>query len=281
MAWADFSDGFRDVWAQRVLTAFDTKAVYANLTNRDYDGDAKMGENVIINTVADFTLVDYHNVSGSTGMTTSDLSISAQTLPIDKWYYFSKNYQSLHQLWGSSDTFTRLVNRGADAYVSTADSSISALYSGIINSGSLNVIVSASVPAAMYNALVDVSVGLQNLEIPMNESFCVISPTQWGVLAKSSDLIRTIGVNGVYDGAYVGQMRIYVSPHAPVTSVSSSVVIAGHPSAWAFANAVQETRLIESENIFGNKFQGLFVYGNKIINPQGLYRQNIEYQSSK
>ncbi len=55
-----FSNFIPEVWSARLLEHLDRVHVYANLMNRDYEGDIRAyGDTVHINQIGDITISDY------------------------------------------------------------------------------------------------------------------------------------------------------------------------------------------------------------------------------
>jgi len=277
MALSDFDNEMKTIWAARTLAAFDTKAVFAALTNQDFSGEAGIGKTVIINTIGDITLLDYGLAITNGAMTSSDFSIVSQSMPIDQWKYFNKRYDNLSQLWGNADTFTKLVNRGADAFALNVDQYIASLHSGFTYSASVGGYTGH--PTGAYDAIVDMGTALLNNGVPVQsgECFVVVSPEIAGALVKDPRFTEhlTYLQNGLIDGGLINNMKVYVSANSPASGSTGHWAIAGHPEGWALAKAVEQTRLIENPDMFGSLFQSQLVYGAKIVNQKALYKSGI------
>ena len=73
-----------ELWSARLLNALDKSHVFANVVNRDYEGDIKkMGDTVHINTIGAVTIGTYtQNTDFTSGPET--LATTDQTLTIEK-----------------------------------------------------------------------------------------------------------------------------------------------------------------------------------------------------
>ena len=75
-----FSNFIPEIWSARLLEHMDKVHVYANLMNRDYEGDIKAyGDTVHINLLGDITISNY---TGSALGTPQELDSTKQTLEI-------------------------------------------------------------------------------------------------------------------------------------------------------------------------------------------------------
>ena len=82
-----FSNFIPEIWSARLLEHMDKVHVYANLMNRDYEGDIKAyGDTVHINLLGEITINDY---SGSDISDPQELDSTQQNLVIDKAKYFN------------------------------------------------------------------------------------------------------------------------------------------------------------------------------------------------
>ena len=82
-----FSNFIPEIWSARLLEHMDKVHVYANLMNRDYEGDIKAyGDTVHINLLGDITISNY--TGGALG-TPQELDSTKQTLEIDQAKYFN------------------------------------------------------------------------------------------------------------------------------------------------------------------------------------------------
>ena len=76
-----FSNFIPEIWSARLLEHMDKVHVYANLMNRDYEGDIKAyGDTVHINLLGEITINDY---SGSDISDPQELDSTQQNLVID------------------------------------------------------------------------------------------------------------------------------------------------------------------------------------------------------
>lgn len=267
----------KNIFSDRTLADFDVKAVFANLTNRIYDADAKRGKSVIIPTLGSITLRPYGDAISGSAMVKSRYDTTTQSLLIDQQYYSDTPVDDLEQLWGSADTLTKLINVVSNEVVDKIDTTIAALQSTITYSGSVGGTAITNVSGA-YDAIVDIGTALKNNGVPVHqgECFVVVPPEISAVLMKDPRFVNHLDYlnNGLIDGGKINNMKVYESANAPISG-SGHWIIAGHPDAWALAYGKVDTRFVEDQDLWGNLYQTMLVFGTKIIQPTGLYKQGM------
>ena len=68
----------------------------------------------------------------------------------------------------------------------------------------------------------------------------------------------------------VAGFNVYASNQVPQTAGVKFKIIAGHPSAWAFADQILEVEGYRPEKRFADALKGLHVYGAKVVRPYAL-----------
>lgn len=270
-------DMYKQIWSDRTLVAFNEKVVFGApaIINRNYEGDAKRGGKVVISTLGDFVLDNYSASLGN--MTSSALDVTTQTLNIDQQFYFDKRVSDITKIWGDADLFEKLVNRGSDAFVKNVESYVASLHSSFTYSGSAGVDTAS---AYVYDQVANAATSLMNNGVPVQsgECFVIVPPVAATAMAKDSRFTNHIEYlqNGMIDGGKVNNLHVYVSANAPTSGSGGYWYIAGHPEAWALATAIETVRVIPNPSDFGDLFQGLLVYGAKIVNQKGLYKFGVK-----
>lgn len=78
-----FSNFIPEIWSARLLDHLNKVHVYANLMNRDYEGEIKAyGDTVHINQISDITVTDYDGTDFAAKP--QELDSAEQTLVIDQ-----------------------------------------------------------------------------------------------------------------------------------------------------------------------------------------------------
>lgn len=100
-----FSNFIPEIWSARLLEHMDKVHVYANLMNRDYEGDIKAyGDTVHINLLGEITINDY---SGSDISDPQELDSTQQNLVIDKAKYFNFMVKDIDNAQSNPSWWTR------------------------------------------------------------------------------------------------------------------------------------------------------------------------------
>ena len=159
----------------------------------------------------------------------------------------------------------------------TADQFIAALYSDIdagndIGGGSP---VSVTTGALAVTQLIDLMVALDDAKVTRMGRFVVVPPW-FHALLVSSDAFQRVDASGSSETLRNGMVGrafgfdVLLSHNAPVPAGDDSVVIAGVPSAWTYAEQIIKTEAYRPESAFSDALKGLHVFGAKVIRPTAL-----------
>jgi hypothetical protein len=123
-----------------------------------------------------------------------------------------------------------------------------------------------------YEYLVDLSVKLDEADVPSEGRFCIVPPWFHGRLLKDSRFVSagTAKTDETLRNAMVGEaagFAILKSNNVPNTSGTKYKIIAGHPMAYSFALQVTDLQTYKPEKRFGDAVKGLSVYGGKLVRP--------------
>ncbi len=288
------------VWAGTLLQALDTALVYANpeVINRDFEGEiAEVGDSVRINMLGDVTISTFSkNVDINAPEALTDAQL---VLQVNQGKYFNFQVDDVDAAQQKPKTMTEAMRRAAYGLRKVIDSYIASLYTDI---AATNVIGSDGSPITgtwlttgtlAYDRLVDLGVLLDNQDCPDDGRFVVVPPWFEGYLLKDQRFVG-YGTPGQLDmlmngmrgenitqpngGGAPGNMPvgrasgfdIYKSNQVPQTAGTKYKIIAGHKSAWSFANQVSKTEAYRPERRFADAVKGLAIYGAKVTRPNCL-----------
>ena len=271
-----FSNFIPEIWSARLLEHMDKVHVYANLMNRDYEGDIKAyGDTVHINLLGDITISNY---TGSALGTPQELDSTKQTLEIDQANYFNlivkdiDNAQSNPKLVDAAMVRASYnMNDVIDKYL--ANLLVTGTAAGNVLYGDDSPIVPTSETA--YNLLVDMGVALSEANAPMYGRWVVVPPWFHGLLLKDDRFVGNgTGFNqAMLQGGLVGEaagFQIHLSNNVPNTSGAKYKILAGTAAAGSYAEQLVELEAYRVENNFCDGVKGLHVYGAKVVQPTGL-----------
>ena len=130
----------------------------------------------------------------------------------------------------------------------------------------------------VWDAIVDLSVKLDEANVPTEGRFVVLAPALHGRLLKDNRFIAAGDVRGAETRAsgFIGQVAgldIFKSNNMPaVTDVAATAgaAIAGHRMATSFAEQIVSVEAFRMERRFADAVKGLHVYGAKVVRPTAL-----------
>lgn len=270
------------VWSAQLLTALRKNLVYANLCNRDYEGEiSAYGDQVKINSLGDVTVGTY---TKNTDMAAAETLTDAQRiLLIDQAKYFNFQIDDVDKAQQKPKVMQEAMTNAAYALADKADQYVAGLYTEISATntmGSDASAISIAVAAAQgvspaYEKLVDLAIKLDEANVQKEGRWVVIPPWYHGLLLKDSRFISagTAKTDDVLANGYVGRAAgfdIYTSNNVPNTNNALYKVIAGYSGAWSYAEQIAEVEAYRPERRFADAVKGLHLYGAKVTRPLGL-----------
>lgn len=270
------------VWSAQLLTALRKNLVYANLCNRDYEGEiSAYGDQVKINSLGDVTVGTY---TKNTDMAAAETLTDAQRiLLIDQAKYFNFQIDDVDKAQQKPKVMQEAMTNAAYALADKADQYVAGLYTEISATntmGSDASAISIAVAAAQgvspaYEKLVDLAIKLDEANVQKEGRWVVIPPWYHGLLLKDSRFISagTAKTDEVLANGYVGRAAgfdIYTSNNVPNTSNALYKVIAGYSGAWSYAEQIADVEAYRPERRFADAVKGLHLYGAKVTRPLGL-----------
>jgi N4-gp56 family major capsid protein len=167
-----------------------------------------------------------------------------------------------------------------------ADSVISAAMYTAVNNGSndLGAKTADISDATMYGHLVSMKTTLDRDNCPTDNRWVVISPEIHGALLQDSRFVdaSASGSTDALVNGFVGRAAgfdVHVSNQTPDPTSATYAVLAGHPSATAYADQILETEAIRLQDFFGDGVRGLHVFGVKVVRPTCLALASVTVQA--
>lgn len=269
-----------DLWTAKILVALRKKAVAAGLVNRDYEGEIRrMGDSVKITSINDVTIGSYtaHN-----DITFEDIDDATRSLVIDQQKYFAFELDDIERaqavnggavLNQALDNATYQLRDVSDAFLlSTMNTAIQ----GTAND--LGTVAIHTTKQNLYDAFVDLSVTLDEDNVPEEMRWAVVSPSLHGRLLKLDSFIQA-GDNASPPArlrGYIGEiagLSLYKSNNLPAVTdaaATGGLAIAGHSMATTFAEQIVSVEAVRLEKRFADGLKGLHVYGAKVVRPTAL-----------
>ena len=279
MSFSQFSTGttsevnfIPEVFSKLLQAKFYKTSVLPAISNTDYEGEISgQGDKVVIRTVPAVTINDY---SGS--ITTQELTTSKVELLIDKAKYFSFLGDDILKAQADIDYVTKASDDAAEGMrVAVETDVLAGVVTGATTIGSQTTISATNV----LTSILSMSTALDNLNIPEEGRFIVLSP-EFISLLKQSELRQAYltgdsesplrnGKVGIVDRFTVYQSNMLYTPSG-TADAGYTHVLAGHPKAISFASQFTNTETNRMESTFGDQVRGLKVYGSKVVVPDAL-----------
>ena len=266
-----------EIWSARLLAHLNKVQVYTSqfVVNRDYEGEiSQAGDTVHINRVENVTIRDYEPNTDIAAP--EELTGSQRTLVVDQMKYFNFAVDDVDRRQAQPDFMDQAMERASYGLRDAADKYLASLYTEAAAEnliGSDDAPVTLSNADAAYEALVDLRVKLDEANVPDTDRYVVVPPWFHGLMLKDNrfvtytaqgDATRANGLIGEAAG-----FRILKSNNVP-KSGSNEKIIAGYPGAITFAEQITTMEAYRPDNRFSDAVKGLYVYGAKVIMPEGL-----------
>jgi N4-gp56 family major capsid protein len=265
------------IWSARILAKLEKALIFAQpgVVNRDYEGDIRAdGDRVHIHSFNDLTIGTY--TKNSTTISYEQLTDTRVTLLIDQARYFSFKIDDVDAAQMRPELIDAASDRAAYQLAEDADSYVASLYSGASTSNPDNTIETSQFTATnVYQKLVDLSVLMDQVNLPSEGRFVVVPPWVKGLLLQNSTFVTASKPDAVLNGE-IGEitgLRILVSNNVKTTGTSPVVshMLAGHPSALAYAEQIVNLEGLRLEGSFADAVRGLHLYGAKVLDGARLF----------
>lgn len=273
-----------EVWSAELLVALEKSLVYgaAGVVNRNYEGEiSQYGDTVHIVNLADPTIGTY---TAHTDITIEDVDDAEQLLTITQSPYFAFEVDDIEKRQARGDVMGEQARKSGYLLRDTADQYLAGLMATGVDAGNLIAEADAAVaaPADAYNLLVDMSVVLDEDNVPTEGRWCVVSPAFHGVLLKDDRFIAAgdesgagVRANGVVGSAAGFSLRKSNNvPDGPGVG-AGKLILAGYGGATTYAEQISSVEAFRMEKRFADGVKGLHLYGGKVVRPTGLAAADV------
>jgi N4-gp56 family major capsid protein len=265
------------IWSARILAKLEKALVFAQpgVVNRDYEGDIRAdGDRVHIHSFNDLTIGTY--TKNSTTITYEQLTDTRVTLLIDQAKYFAFKVDDIDTAQMRPELIDAASDRAAYQLAEDADSYVASLYSGASTSSPDNTVETTQFTSTnVYSKFVDLSVLMDQVNLPSEGRFVIVPPWIKGLLLQNSTFVTASKPDAVLNGQ-IGQiagLNILVSNNVKTTGTSPVVshMMAGHASALAYAEQIVNVEGLRLEGSFADAVRGLHLYGAKVLDGARLF----------
>jgi N4-gp56 family major capsid protein len=265
------------IWSARILAKLEKNLVFAQpgVVNRDYEGDITAdGDRVYIHSFNDLTVAPY--VKNTTVISYEQLTDTRVTLLIDQSKYFAFKVDDIDDAQMRPELIDAASDRAAYQLAEETDGYVSGLYAGASTAAPDNTIETTQFTAAnVYQKLVDLSVLMDQVNIPAEGRYAIVPPWVKGLLLQNSTFVTASQPSVVLNGQ-IGQiagLNILVSNNVKTTGTAPVVshIMAGHPSGLGYAEQIANVEGIRLEGSFADAIRGLHLYGAKVLDGARLF----------
>lgn len=258
------------VWSAKLNESLKKSLVFGNVVNNDYQGDAKFGNTVKINSIGAITIGDYDKANG-TGEP-EELNSAQTTLLIDQQKFFNFKVEDIDKAQSNVDLLEGAMKEAGYGLADVADQYIASFYTEVVAGNTIGNDTTPIVPTKdnAYDYLVDLGVKLSEANVPKSDRFVVVPEFFYGLLQKDARFVKDPAVLATGYIGSVNGMTVYTSNNVANTAGSKYKVMAGHKSAIAFASQIDSVEAYRPEKSFSDAMKGLQVYGAKVIKPSAL-----------
>ena len=270
------------VWSARILESLDKTLVYANLFNRNYEGEiAAYGDTVHINSVGDVTVKTY---TKDTDIADPDtLTTTESLLVIDQAKYFNIGIDDVDKAQARAELLQTAAARVGYSYGDIIDKWLASLLKAgtIVKDLGTDATPLQVTEANAYNYMVKMKTALDKANVHTMGRRIVVPPEFEGYMlldsrfASSSVAGNERLVNGVV--ARAAGFDIYVSNNVPNTSGAKYKIVATTADQGTFAQQVLETEAYRPQKRFGDAVKGLNVYGAKVLRPETIAVATVNF----
>lgn len=260
------------LWSARLYETLKNAHVFANVVNRDYEGEiSSYGDSVKINSIGSISVGDY----AKNGTISLQQLNSAQTiLEINQAKYFNFMVDDIDKAQSNPKVMDGAMQEAGYALADTADSYLAQFQSDASNT--VTDITIDTNPENTYDVLADAALALDEANVPREGRFAVVPPffVKGMVLAGIMETAGAISAEQEKQNGYVSRLLgfdIWTSNNLEVVG-SDTVGIAGTRKAISYAEQVLDMEAYRPENRFADAVKGLHVYGGKVVYPDALVR---------
>ena len=262
------------LWSAEVLLSLKNQLVWGQegIINRNYEGEVKgYGSTVKINGLDGITVGKY---TKNTDINAPEvLSDNTRELVVDQANYFNFLIDDVDKAQQNPKLMSSAMVEASFALKQEADKYIAA---EIAKATTKALTRDITTPAEAYDVLVDLSVMLDEANVPEQGRFVVIPPFFEGMIKKDE---RFVGVGDATDASIklnglVGRVAGFNLIKANTVHFESEKyhIVAGHSMATTYADQINEVEAYRPEKRFADAVKGLYTYGLKVVRPEALVK---------
>lgn len=261
-----------EIWSALLMQALRKSHVYAGLCNRDYEGEiAAAGDTVRVTSISRPTVNSYNR---NADISYEELTDAQRTLVVDQEKYWAFSVDDVDKAQAKGDVMGAAMEESGYAVNDGVDSYVANLYTQASASNALGT-VAINTAAIAYTQLRLLALKLTEANVSRVGRWVVVPPWYASMLLEDDKFVNTAAQESqmhLREG-WVGRalgFDIFESNNAPNPSGTNHVCLAGTNRAITFASQLTKTESLRSEVRFADRMRGLYVYGAKVMRPDGL-----------
>jgi hypothetical protein len=262
-----------EIWSAAVQQALQEQAVIAPLVSREFEGDARRGNQVNITGVVVPTITDYAGAGRVTSA--EDLDDAGDQLPIDQEKSFDFHVDDIDrvQAAGSFEAWTTAAARGlandADAFLGAAMAT-----EGTTLTTSMSDIGGATNPGnAAHTVIRDANKALNKANIPDGGRVALINAEFEAYLLDADAKLTSADVSGDPSGLRNATIGMYLGFRFVRSNLLPELDLPQAVFFWApsvpYVSQINQTEGLRSHTKFADRVRGLHVYGAKVMDLPG------------
>ncbi|MEG2272978.1 MAG: hypothetical protein RSC05_11955 [Acinetobacter sp.] len=268
------------IWSARLLAHLDNAHVFANLVNREYEGEiSAYGSSVKINQIGAVTAKKYTKNTDITAP--EELSATDKTLTINQQDYFNFQVDDIDKAQARASVMDDAMRRAAYALGEVSDKFLA----NTMATGATIAIAgdTALTAANIYETMVKFKVAMDKRNTPAMGRWIVLPPEAVGLIALDQRFSNTAGQLGqdTVKNGWVSKavgFDIYMSNNVPFASTGSKyTILAGTNMACSYAEQIVETEGYRMEKRFADAVKGLHVYGATVTESEAIYKASVTF----
>ncbi|MGP9034596.1 P22 phage major capsid protein family protein [Glutamicibacter mysorens] len=266
-----YANAIPEVWSSKILQQFEQQAIFAGLANKEYEGEAQVGNVVHIVGINPIVIKDYK----AAGRTTSadNVTDTGIDLPIDIEKSFDFQIDDIDEAQAKPKLLNAYTKSAAFGLTEDVDKTLAAI---LIAQGTA---VTPAAPATdaktAWNVVRDLKKAMAKAKVPTSErvlvfnaEFAALLDENDAKLMKADESGTTAGLRDASYGKLLG-FSTYESENLPTTNAPQ--IVGWHRSALVFASQIRKTEAMRAQNSFADRLRGLHVYGAKNLRPDAVF----------
>lgn len=270
-----------EIWNANLELAFRENAIAASLVNREYEGDARMGNTVKVSQASAVTIYDYSvgaaagGSTSATARTTAAHAIASTSVDLlinkEKNFDFYVDDIDRAQAAGSMSVYTQSAGEGlaedADKFILSGISSAATLVRTGTGSDSSPLAITTGDQA--FDVVRDLRKKLNQQKVPVGNRVLVCNAEFEALLLSASSKLTNVNEAGATDAlrnANLGRLLgfdVYTSENMP--EVNKAACLAWYKPSYAFVSQITETEALRANDRMADRLRGLHVYGGRAV----------------